>query len=157
MLNYLHVKNLALIKDVELDFRDGLTVFSGETGAGKSLLLGSILLALGSRADSQMIRTGEDSAFVELVFHTESEETLALLEKWGVTAENGDVILSRRISDGKSIAKINGETVPLTLLRQVSQRFVEVSGQHEVTTLLSEENHLRVLDEFGKQEILPKL
>lgn len=157
MLTDLHVKNLALIKDAELHFRDGLNVLSGETGAGKSILLNSILLALGKRADSELIRSGEESAYVELIFTVETDALREKLEAYGVTAEDGQVIMSRRIFDKKSVAKMNGETVPLSLLKSVAECFIEVYGQKDAITLLSPENHLKILNHYGKTELKESL
>ena len=123
MLNYLHVKNIALLRDVEMTFEDGLCVLSGETGAGKSILLTSILLALGARSDAGLIRTGAEEASVELILQAEEPETLHELRELGIEAEDGEIVLQRKISMKKSIAKINGETVPLSLLRKA-----EVAG-----------------------------
>ena len=149
MLTYLHVKNLALIKEAEITFENGLNVLSGETGAGKSILMGAILLCLGTRSESDLIRTGCEYAFAELEFSPDSEAlTEALVEK-GFLPEEGVYRFSRRVTEKKSVGKINGETVPLSVLREAASLFIEVYGQHELTTLFSEEEHLRILDSFG--------
>ena len=153
MLNYLHVKNIALLRDVEMTFEDGLCVLSGETGAGKSILLTSILLALGARSDAGLIRTGADEASVELILQAEEPETLNELEQLGVTAEDGEIVLQRKISQKKSIAKINGETVPLSLLKKTASLFIDLYGQREHESLLDEQNHLKALDAYGGDKI----
>lgn len=148
MLEYLYVKNLALIQEVELKFSDHLNILSGETGAGKSVLLGSVGLALGGRADTDMIRTGTDTALVELLFRVNEKEAEKLREM-DIEPEDGEVIISRKISQGKSQGKINGETVPVSLLKKAASCLINVHGQHEHETLLSEENHLVLLDRCG--------
>jgi DNA repair protein RecN (Recombination protein N) len=153
MLNYLHVKNIALLRDVEMTFSDGLCVLSGETGAGKSILLHAILLALGSRADSGLIRTGADEATVELIVSAEDPATFQELRELGISAEDGEIVILRKISEGRSIAKINGETVPISLLRKTASLFIDLYGQREHESLLYEENHLKALDAYGGGEI----
>ncbi len=153
MLNYLHVKNIALLRDVEMTFSDGLCVLSGETGAGKSILLHAILLALGSRADSGLIRTGADEATVELIVSAEDPATFQELKELGISAEDGEIVILRKISEGRSIAKINGETVPISLLRKTASLFIDLYGQREHESLLYEENHLKALDAYGGGEI----
>ena len=153
MLNYLHVKNIALLRDVEMSFEEGLNVLSGETGAGKSILLHSILLALGARSDSGLIRTGADEASVELILRANDPETRGELRKLGVETEDGEVILRRQISEKKSIAKINGEAVPASLLKKAASLFIDLYGQREHESLLDENNHLRALDSYGGEEI----
>ena len=153
MLTNLHVKNLALIKDIEISLDRNLNILSGETGAGKSILLGSVNLALGCRADADLIRTGEEEAFVELVFSVDNVSVLRALEKLDVYPENGLLIITRRIRDKSSVCKINGETVTQKLLRDVSEMLIDIHGQHEHQSLLHEENHIKVLDAFGKEEL----
>ena len=153
MLNYLHVKNIALLRDVEMSFEDGLCVLSGETGAGKSILLHSILLALGARSDTGLIRTGADEASVELILKAEDLDTLVELRKMGIEPEDGEIVLLRRISEKKSIAKINGETVPLSLLRKAAALFIDLYGQREHESLLDENNHLKALDAYGREAV----
>ena len=153
MLESLHVKNLALIKEAELELNPGLNVLSGETGAGKSLLLGSINLALGKRADADLIRNGEDSAFVELTFKIREKELQEKLTELGFPPDEEDLIISRRISDGRSRSRINGETVTLSSLKKVTELLIDIHGQHDHQSLLKEENHLKVLDHYGKEEL----
>lgn len=152
MLEYLHVKNLALIKDIELKLSDNLNILSGETGAGKSVLLGSVSLALGSRADADLIRSGETYAYVELIFSVDAH-IAGLLREMDIEPEDGQIIISRKIMDGKSQGKINGESVTNAVLRKVSALLLDIHGQHEHQSLLSEENHLKVLDAYGKDEL----
>lgn len=153
MLNYLHVKNIALLRDVEMSFDEGLCVLSGETGAGKSILLHAILLALGARTDTGLIRTGAEEASVELILKANEPETLDELQKLGIETEDGQIVLQRKIAEKKSIAKINGETVPASLLRKAATLFIDLYGQREHESLLDENNHLRALDAYGSTKI----
>ncbi len=153
MLTNLHVKNLALIKDIEISFDRGLNILSGETGAGKSILLGSINLALGSRADTDLIRTGEEEAFVELVFSADEPELRETLKNLDIPYDDGQLIITRKIRDKAGICKINGETVTQKTLRDVSSLLIDIHGQHEHQSLLNEENHSKVIDNFGRESI----
>ena len=153
MLKSLHVKNLALIKDVTMTFGDQLNIISGETGAGKSILIGSIRLALGSRADSDLIRTGADEAYAELVFTVERPSVLRALEKLDIHPENGLLIITRRIREGGSVSRINGETVTLKTVQQAASLLINLHGQHEHEVLLNEERHREVIDAYGRGSI----
>ena len=117
MLTNLHVKNLALIDEAEVEFGPGLNILTGETGAGKSILIGSINAALGKKISREMIRTGETSALVELVFETENPHVLELLKEMDLEAEEGQVIISRKITGSRSVCRINGE-VPMRSIRR---------------------------------------
>ncbi len=131
MLISLTVKNLALIRQSELMFGRGLNIITGETGAGKSLMTGSVNLALGKRADTDIIRTGESEAEVELVFLIEDEETKKALEELEIpVAEDDLVILRRTVRDGRSVAKINSRTVTASVLKSVSELLIDIHGQH---------------------------
>ncbi len=153
MLESIHIKNLALIREAHLDLHDDLNILSGETGAGKSILLGSVSLALGGRTDPDLIRTGADHAFVELVFRIDSEEVLSALREMDVYPEEGRIVIQRRILPDKSVSRINGETVTLALLRRVSALLIDIHGQHEHQSLLNEDNHLKVLDAYGRDAL----
>ena len=154
MLTYLHVQNFALIRDVEIDFSDGLNILSGETGAGKSILMDSILMALGARPDTQMIRTNADWALIELVFQVEDESTREKLAEAGIRTEaDGSLILSRRIVEGRSLCRVNGETVPARVLRDAAGLLISVYGQNDSRLLLDEEQHLKILDAFGSETV----
>ena len=150
MLESLHVKNMALIKDAELELKSGLNVLSGETGAGKSLLLGSVDLALGKRADPDLIRNGESAAYVELVFSLPEPGLAEKVREMGMEPEEGRLIISRRITEGRSVSRVNGETVTLTNLKKLTELLIDIHGQHDHQSLLKEENHLKVLDAFEK-------
>ena len=155
MLTHLHVKNLALIREVEIDFTEGLNILTGETGAGKSIVIGSVSLALGGKVSREMVRPGADYGLAELVFLVNREKQKEKLLELGITPEEDQVIISRKISDGRSINKINGETVTLSQLRETASLLIDVPGQHEHQSLLQKKKHLEILDEFAKEELGP--
>ena len=153
MLTNIHVKNLALIDEIEVDFKPGLNILTGETGAGKSILLGSIHLALGGRYSGDMLRAGAPFGLVELSFLIEDEQLHEKLIKREVYPEDNIVLLSRRLMEGRSVSKINGETVSIHHLQDVAELLIHVHGQHEHQTLRSKKNHLDVLDDYGSGAI----
>ena len=152
MLVHLHVKNLALIEDIEVEFGPGLNILTGETGAGKSILLGSMQLILGSRSARDMIRSGASYALVELLFQVENKRAEETLLNLGIQLEDGQVLLTRKILDGRSISKINGETVQMATLKAVSAILIDIHGQHEHQSLLYKKNHLAIVDAFAGEE-----
>ena len=154
MLIGLNVKNLALIKEAEVMFGEGLNIITGETGAGKSLVIGSVNLALGKRADKDIVRNGEREAEVELVFSIDDEDTKSRLEELEIpVSDDGLVILRRTIRDGRSVAKINSRTVTASALKSVSELLIDIHGQHEHQSLLYKRNHMRILDNFGSARL----
>ncbi len=153
MLQNLHVKNLALIEESEVEFLDGLNILSGETGAGKSIIIGSINLALGEKVQKEMLRENAEYALVELVFRVENESQKQKLRELGVEAEDDLVIISRKITNGRSVAKINSETVPTSKVREVAALLIDIHGQHEHQSLLSKKKHLEILDSYAKNEL----
>lgn len=154
MLLNLHVKNLALIEEVDVDFEKGLIVLTGETGAGKSLILGSVNIALGNKASKDMIRKGTDYSLVELTFSV-SETCAKQLKKYDIYMEEDNIItVTRKISEGRSISKINGETVNIKILKNVMSLLIDIHGQHDHQSLLYTKNHLDILDKFAKDSIL---
>lgn len=153
MLENLHVKNLALIEEIEVDFRPGLNILTGETGAGKSILLGSVNLALGGRYNADMLRTGAQFGLVELIFSIDSpllEKQLAALD---IFPEDGRIVLSRKLMAGRSQSRINGETVSMSTLKDVASMLIDIHGQHEHQTLLHKKNHLAFLDLYAKERV----
>lgn len=153
MLTNLHVKNLALIEETEIEFGRGLNVLTGETGAGKSILLGSVNLALGAKANSDVIGRYGDSAFVELSFHIEDSEKIARLEEMDIYPEDGCITISRRILPGKSVIKVNGETITASNVRNITELLIDIHGQHDHQSLLYKKHHLEILDKFAKDEL----
>ena len=155
MLVSLHVKNLALIQETEVFFGPCLNILTGETGAGKSLLLGSVNLALGGKYSADMLRSGAKSGLVELTFTIEDERIRRQLEQLDLFPEDGCLTLSRRLMEGRSVSRINGETVSARVLRDAAGLLIDIHGQHENQTLLHRKNHLALLDLYAKEETAP--
>ena len=154
MLLSIHVKNLALIQEQEIEFGRGLNILTGETGAGKSVIIGSVNLALGGKADKSLIREGEDSALVELVFSAE-EEALACLRKMELPIEdNGEILIQRKMTTSRSISRINGETVTTKQLQELSQHLISIHGQHDNQILLHKQKHLEILDDYAGDQMI---
>ncbi len=156
MLCDLRVKNLALIEKAEVSFTEGLNILTGETGAGKSIILGSVNMALGGKTSRDMIRTGAESAYVELLFTVEEEEKRQALRALDVELpEDGTLIVSRKIMASRSLSKINDETVTAGRLRQITGLLMDIHGQHEHQSLLYKSKHLEILDAYAKGETGP--
>lgn len=153
MLINLHVKNLALIKEVDVDFTNGLIVLTGETGAGKSLILGSVNIALGNKVSKDMIRTGEDFSIVELTFSVKNEMIQKIKNMDIFIGEDNTVTVTRKITEGRSVSKINGETVNINTLKTVMGMLVDIHGQHDHQSLLYPQNHLKILDKYAKDDL----
>lgn len=150
MLLNVHVKDLALIEDVDICFDNGLNILTGETGAGKSIIIGSIGIALGAKAGRDLIRNGADYALVELVFSIDSEDTKSKLKEMDINIdEDNQIIISRKIMNGKSIIKVNGETTTASMLREIASLVIDVHGQHDYESLVHTEKHLEILDSFA--------
>ena len=151
MLHNLHVKNLALIEEAEVDFSQGLNILSGETGAGKSIIIGSIGAAIGEKVSRDMIRKDADYALIELIFSVD-DTVRHKLEAMDIPMEDDQVILTRRISSGRPVAKINAESVPAAKLKEAASLLIDIHGQHEHQSLLNQKNHLQILDAYAKKE-----
>ncbi len=154
MLLELHVKNLALIEQADVEFGEGLDILTGETGAGKSIIIGSVNLALGQKAAREIIRSGADYAFAELIFSVDEEKRAALEALDVYPDEDGILIVTRKIMPNRSVSKINDETVTAGKLRQVTGLLIDIHGQHEHQSLLHASKHLEILDTFAKSRIL---
>ncbi len=155
MLISLHVKNLALIDETEVFFKKGLNILTGETGAGKSIIMGSVNLALGGKADKALIRNGADYALVELVFQTDSKEQEQVLQEMDIPLEDdGMVIVMRKLMPERSLCKVNGVTVSQRQLKELASLFINIHGQHETRDLLNVKRYSQILDEYSgeKQE-----
>lgn len=156
MLLELHVKNLALIEKADVEFGEGLNILTGETGAGKSIIIGSVSMALGGKASRDSIRHGADYAYIELVFSVKGEDRLqALRELDTEPTEDGLVIISRKITPSRSISRINDETVTAARLRQITGLLLDIHGQHEHQSLLYKSKHLEILDAYVKAQTQP--
>lgn len=153
MLSNLHVKNLALIEESDINLTPGLNILSGETGAGKSILIGSINLALGAKADKDMIRHGADYALVELVFEQLDDKVRQALESMDLPVEEDVVIIQRKITPTKSILKINGETVTARQVKALAEFLIDIHGQHEHQSLLKNSKHMEILDAYAGEEL----
>ena len=153
MLQSLHVKNLSLMEETEVEFGEGLNILTGETGAGKSLLIGSISLALGGKFEKEMLRKGAENALVELVFSGENPKVREkLLEMELEPQEDDSVILSRKMQVGKNICKINGETVTARQVKELAEVLIDIHGQHEHQSLLNKKKHMEILDSYCGEE-----
>lgn len=153
MLQNIHVKNMALIDEADVDFGGHLNILTGETGAGKSIIIGSISTALGGKVSRDVIRKDAEYALVELNFKVNSPQILAELEKMEIPVDGDEVVISRRITGGRSVARINGELVSLPVLRQAAALLIDIHGQHEHQSLLHKDKHLAILDQFSREEM----
>ncbi len=149
MLQSLHVKNLALIEETEVEFTPGLNILTGETGAGKSVLIGSVNIALGGKFDKEMLRRGADSALVELIFQVEDEKVSEKMLQLDIPEEpDGTIIISRRLQAGRSVCKINGESVTARQVKELAELLIDIHGQHEHQSLLHKKKHMEILDAY---------
>ena len=155
MLQSLHVKNLALIDEVEVEFGEGLNILTGETGAGKSIIIGSINLALGAKADKDLIRTGAEYALVELVFTVEQPQQLKAIQELDLPVEEEQIILQRRIMPSRNVCKVCGETVTARQLKQLAEILIDIHGQHEHQSLLQPAKQLEILDAYAGEVLTP--
>ncbi len=153
MLTELHVKNIALIEEVDLFFENGLNVITGETGAGKSLLMGAVDITLGGKFSPDMIRSGADSALVELVFTTDDEEVISKLREKGYDIEDGEIIISRKLTNGRTVSRINGESCTAAILKETAGQLINIHGQRENQILLKNDRQLGMLDSYAKKEL----
>lgn len=161
MLQRLYVKNFAIIDEIEIDFRNCLNIMTGETGSGKSIVIGSINCALGGKVAKEMIRQEAEYAYVELEFVSERQEARDFLKKYELPEENGQYTISRRImQNGRSIVKVNGETSTQAAVKELAEVLLDIHGQHEHQSLLYKKNHLMILDRFAakrEEAVLPHL
>ena len=156
MLVSLQVKNLALIEEEEIAFADGLNILTGETGAGKSIILGALSMALGAKVDKAMLRSGENDAYVEAVFQIDDDMLKERLREQDIECYDGEVILSRRIAATRAVAKINGESVPAKKLREAGALLLDIYGQQEHVSLLKKSQHLTLLDAYAGKDLSDK-
>ncbi|MCR5584763.1 MAG: DNA repair protein RecN [Lachnospiraceae bacterium] len=153
MLSRLFVKNYAIIDETEIEFKNGLNILTGETGAGKSILIGSVNAALGEKVSRDIIRYGADYALIELTFTAVPEKTCEELKERDIYPDDGEILISRKITAaGKSICKINGETVTLEELKNCSSLLLDIHGQNEHHSLLKASSHIKLLDKFAGSE-----
>lgn len=159
MLLELNIRNIALIEKLRVEFGPGLNVLTGETGAGKSIVVDSVNLALGERADRELIRTGAEKASVQAVFEVgDNPRVLRLLDEFGLSDEDGLLVISRELSaSGRNICRISGSVVPLSQLKQITALLVDVHGQHQHQSLMIPARHLHFLDCYGDGEHMRKM
>ncbi|MDR0943144.1 MAG: DNA repair protein RecN [Ruminococcus sp.] len=155
MLRTLYIENLAVVKKAEITFTEGLNVFSGETGAGKSVVIGGLDAALGKRVNRDMVRTGEKKALVTAVFDCDNVEIEKLLSSFGFEAES-ELLLTREITfDGKSSARINGKPAAISMMSEIGSKLCDIHGQSDNRLLTDENEHIKLLDDFaGNKELL---
>lgn len=158
MLNSLYIENIAVIEKTTIDFQNGFNVLTGETGAGKSIIIGSINALLGGRISKDMIRSGADTAFVSGSFTVTNKEVHNLLEQYGYECEDdNELILQRKLtSSGKSSCRINGRPATLSILKEITAHLVNIHGQHESYNLMSPEKHISYIDSIGDLDSLKK-
>ncbi|WP_195542605.1 DNA repair protein RecN [Massiliimalia timonensis] len=150
MLKELYIENLAVIEQMCLLFSEGFTVFTGETGAGKSILIDAINLILGQRANKEIVRTGAQKAVVTAVISNVPEEAERKLAEYGYESEQGELLVSREIhADGKGSARLMGRPVTVSILRELGAMLINIHGQHDNQVLLNSENHLDILDLYA--------
>ncbi len=155
MLSNIHVKNFAIIDEADIDLADNLNIFTGETGAGKSLLLGALNMALGARTPKDIISVDADFALSELTFTGVSEKVRLMLEDAGISVENDEVVISKKLmNNGRSIIRINGETSTAAYIKDLAGVLIDIYGQNEHQSLLKKESQRDILDEFGQDKIL---
>ncbi len=150
MLKELHIKNIAVIDEVHIEFSDGFNVLTGETGAGKSILIDSINMALGKRVSHDLLRTGCEKATVNAFFEVSDSAVLEKLEDFGIDCEDGTVSINRQLTaDGKSTCRINGMVFPLNVVKEISSMLIDIHGQNDNQSLLDTGKHTNFLDSFG--------
>ncbi|NLP14646.1 MAG: DNA repair protein RecN [Clostridium sp.] len=155
MLQRLEIQNIAIIDKIEIELGEGLNVLTGETGAGKSIIIDSINAILGERMSKQLIRTGRDKAVVEAVFQVNIDRMSDLLESFGIEGEeDGTLVISREFTaSGKNTCRINGRIATVSMLKKIGERLIDVHGQHDNQSLLRTESHIELLDSFADSKI----
>ena len=155
MLLTLSMRNVALIESLTLEFQRGLHVVTGETGAGKSIVVDAVNLVLGGRADRELIRTGSDKAWVEATFDaSDCTDAQSMLAEQGLEAEGNTVTLYRELTrSGRNLCRVCGVTMPVTFLRELASHLMDVHGQHEHQSLLYQDKQLSILDAYGREKI----
>ena len=155
MLSELYIENLAVIEKATIDFSDKLNVFTGETGAGKSILINGINAILGQRVTKDIVRTGTDKAVISALFTDIGDNVLKVLDELGISAEDGQLFLTREIrSDGGSVARVNSRAVNVSVLKAIGETLVTIHGQHDNQILMAPERHIEILDSYAESEAL---
>ena len=155
MLSELYIENLAVIEKATIDFSDKLNVFTGETGAGKSILINGINAILGQRVTKDIVRTGTDKAVISALFTDIGDNVFQVLDELGISAEDGQLFLTREIrSDGGSVARVNSRAVNVSVLKAIGETLVTIHGQHDNQILMAPERHIEILDSYAESEAL---
>lgn len=155
MLSELYIENLAVIEKATIDFSDKLNVFTGETGAGKSILINGINAILGQRVTKDIVRTGTDKAVISALFTDIGDNVLQVLDELGISAEDEQLFLTREIrSDGGSVARVNSRAVNVSVLKAIGETLVTIHGQHDNQILMAPERHIEILDSYAESEAL---
>lgn len=158
MLTHLSIKNIAVIDNAQIDFADGFNILTGETGAGKSIIINSLNILSGYRASKELIRSGEQSARVDGIFTVTDEIKTEISNLIGIETEDNEILISREFNlDGKNSVRINGSPVTLSMLKEIGPLLVNIHGQHDSASLLSKKSHMGFLDEFGGEKLLTAL
>lgn len=157
MLKALSIKNVAVIRKADIEFSNGLNLLTGETGAGKSMIIDSLNMLKGERTSKSIIRTGEEKARVDGVLEISEQEAKRLCDEYGIECD-GELLISREIgADSKGSVRVNGMPMPLSMLKSMCENLINIHGQHDNTSLLSPKNHIGFLDRYGADEIFPCL
>lgn len=155
MLSELYIENLAVIEKATIDFSNKLNVFTGETGAGKSILINGINAILGQRVTKDIVRTGTDKAVISALFTDIGDNVLQVLDELGISTEDGQLFLTREIrSDGGSVARVNSRAVNVSVLKAIGETLVTIHGQHDNQILMAPERHIEILDSYAESEAL---
>ena len=157
MLLELSIENFAIADKLHINFSNGFNVLTGETGAGKSIIVDAISLVLGERASRDMIRTGTDKALIEGLFYLENPAKVQeILDEYGIDSEDNDsLLISRELySNGRSVSRINGRTVTLNMLNSITKYLVDIHGQHQHQSLLDSDTHISIIDSFGDEQFI---
>ena len=157
MLVVLNIKNFALIQELSVEFGAGFNILSGETGAGKSILIDTIDYVLGGKFSKELIRYGEDKTYVEAIFDMENDEIYTLLNDLNIENDELLVVSRETTISGKSIIKVNGKTIVLSQLKRIREKLLDIHGQHQNQSLLSKGTHILYLDEYNSENISPLL
>lgn len=156
MISHLHVKDFAIINEMDIDFHSGLNIITGETGAGKSIIIEAVNLALGSRADTAFVRSGKEKAIIELIIDEYPTSVDELLERNGISIDDGQIIIKREVSiAGKSVCRINNQLVSVSFLNSLCKKLADIHGQYDHQSLLDPELHIHLLDTYKSEQITP--
>lgn len=150
MLLKLYIKDFALIDEIEVNFKEGLNILTGETGAGKSIIIDAINMVIGERASSEYIRTGKEVSLIEAIFEFDNKSIDDLLNEYGIEKEDNLLIIQREITEqGRSFCRVNGKSVTVSVLKKISKHLIDIHGQHQHQSLLDSESHIKFIDLLG--------